>query len=546
MKLQKTFLKKSSLSRKAKISIESIAFLLLITVGAITLNFYLFLTNTRKPGSSQPITSFAVQVEYGAKDKPVITKIEKSARLPAKFAPLRGDYYLIGENKSGKIVTDLPIVFFIPQIDSYKPNAQKTPAASQTFLMRYKKEVVNIRVISESEYLSREVKSQNPDYNFSITESNTNPSDPAYRIKVLYFYPTDAAPPSDAILTKLQQALTDVQSWYFEKLGIGKTFAYTFPIQVIQGKKGSASYKIGSYARGDGVDEYRNILKNIEQETDTGCYSNTYNSKTTTITFIAPTLRADVAFSCSAVPYQGSNMKGSAMVTDSITEIDINAPARGGYCIGPKGNFPIGQSECSPNWIRFATAHELAHTFNVMHPQTGPNTDGSSDICRPDPPPYPECMQTIMSSNSKQSGNALTNWPNLGFLNTTGVPYAPELSTLQRSYWMWNTNRDFSPPYVPTPTSIPSATPSINPTDIPTPLPSNGSVMPSLSPGTTNPILGDINEDGRIDISDYNILVNCFGEKLCAKKDAADINKDGEVNEVDINIFLRSLSLESN
>lgn len=68
---------------------------------------------------------------------------------------------------------------------------------------------------------------------------------------------------------------------------------------------------------------------------------------------------------------------------------------------------------------------------------------------------------------------------------------------------------------------------------------------------TLNPlslVTGDINNDNQLDISDYNLIVSCFGSKAttasCQHKDAADINDDGKTDAVDYNLFLRELSVQ--
>lgn len=62
--------------------------------------------------------------------------------------------------------------------------------------------------------------------------------------------------------------------------------------------------------------------------------------------------------------------------------------------------------------------------------------------------------------------------------------------------------------------------------------------------------VGDINDDGVIDIRDFNILAGCFSlnspAKSCtdAQKKASDLNDDGKVNELDYNLFLRNLAVQ--
>ena len=59
-------------------------------------------------------------------------------------------------------------------------------------------------------------------------------------------------------------------------------------------------------------------------------------------------------------------------------------------------------------------------------------------------------------------------------------------------------------------------------------------------------IPGDINNDTKLDIVDYNILVSCFDEKInsdgCGmRKVDADLNDDGMIDGIDYNIFVRAL-----
>lgn len=79
----------------------------------------------------------------------------------------------------------------------------------------------------------------------------------------------------------------------------------------------------------------------------------------------------------------------------------------------------------------------------------------------------------------------------------------------------------------------------------------NNIIVPQLSLVT-----GDINNDNQLDISDYNILVSCFGSKLttssCPQQyrpsstsPGADILDDnGQVDGADYNEFLRELSVQ--
>ena len=57
---------------------------------------------------------------------------------------------------------------------------------------------------------------------------------------------------------------------------------------------------------------------------------------------------------------------------------------------------------------------------------------------------------------------------------------------------------------------------------------------------------GDINDDGAINMLDYNALIGCYGDATntatCPNFQAADLNDDGIVDGTDYNIFLRELS----
>ncbi len=68
----------------------------------------------------------------------------------------------------------------------------------------------------------------------------------------------------------------------------------------------------------------------------------------------------------------------------------------------------------------------------------------------------------------------------------------------------------------------------------------------------TSLIAGDSNNDNKLSILDYNILIDCFSDispaKNCAdpaKKLSADLTDDGKVNQFDYNLLLRELSVQS-
>jgi hypothetical protein len=57
---------------------------------------------------------------------------------------------------------------------------------------------------------------------------------------------------------------------------------------------------------------------------------------------------------------------------------------------------------------------------------------------------------------------------------------------------------------------------------------------------------GDINDDNKLDIGDYNQIVSCYGAKKntssCTNSAAADLNDDGNIDGIDLNIFITGLS----
>ena len=63
-------------------------------------------------------------------------------------------------------------------------------------------------------------------------------------------------------------------------------------------------------------------------------------------------------------------------------------------------------------------------------------------------------------------------------------------------------------------------------------------------------IAGDVNQDNKLSVLDYDIIMGCYSDlspaKNCdaAKKLAADISDDGKVNQDDYNLFLREISVQ--
>jgi|GEM_PF-2892897 len=64
----------------------------------------------------------------------------------------------------------------------------------------------------------------------------------------------------------------------------------------------------------------------------------------------------------------------------------------------------------------------------------------------------------------------------------------------------------------------------------------------------TTMIVGDINNDNKLNIEDYNILVGCYSDKAntssCTDKENADLDDNGVIDGIDYNLFVRSLSVQ--
>lgn len=99
----------------------------------------------------------------------------------------------------------------------------------------------------------------------------------------------------------------------------------------------------------------------------------------------------------------------------------------------------------------------------------------------------------------------------------------------------------------PTATRPPAAAPTATPTLPPAgsgPTPIKSGPTPTPTPTGTG-IAGDINNDGKVNITDYSILSSCFGTKAnlpsCGtNKTKSDLNKDGKVDGIDYNILIRN------
>jgi hypothetical protein len=55
----------------------------------------------------------------------------------------------------------------------------------------------------------------------------------------------------------------------------------------------------------------------------------------------------------------------------------------------------------------------------------------------------------------------------------------------------------------------------------------------------TSLIAGDVDQNNTLNTTDYNLIVACYGTKICSYKRGADVNDDGVVDGIDINLWLR-------
>lgn len=68
-----------------------------------------------------------------------------------------------------------------------------------------------------------------------------------------------------------------------------------------------------------------------------------------------------------------------------------------------------------------------------------------------------------------------------------------------------------------------------------------GEMLEALKAVNSTPTPGDVNGDGRVDMADFEILINQWGASDCAEPswcEGADINKDGKVDTADLEILL--------
>jgi hypothetical protein len=104
-----------------------------------------------------------------------------------------------------------------------------------------------------------------------------------------------------------------------------------------------------------------------------------------------------------------------------------------------------------------------------------------------------------------------------------------ELSSNNRLGWSSNVTVRLKPP---SPTNTPTSTSTPKPTNTNTSTPTPSATHTP----TPTPIDGDLNGNGSVDITDYSIFVNNFGNNTCGN--TADITGDCKVNIFDYNILL--------
>lgn len=97
-----------------------------------------------------------------------------------------------------------------------------------------------------------------------------------------------------------------------------------------------------------------------------------------------------------------------------------------------------------------------------------------------------------------------------------------------------------TPTLTPTPTSTPTPVPTLTPTPTSTPMPTpTPTQTPTPTPTPTPiPLPGDINHDGKVDIFDYNLLLENFSWEGNPGGNIADLDRDGDVDIFDYNVLL--------
>ncbi|MDP3954463.1 MAG: hypothetical protein Q8Q06_03560 [bacterium] len=209
---------------------------------------------------------------------------------------------------------------------------------------------------------------------------------------MVYFYPNDYRP-DRRYIKAVDPFVQDIQSWYKEKLG--KTF-YAKSVEVIKGQKPASDY---------GPPEMNWV--NVYAELGIDCNSNT---NVTTLVFLARTLQHANGRTCSPIgTWYNSVYNGDVTVSEANFDAEIM-----GTCPGvPSEDY---WWRCNMAAQRGGIAHELGHAFSLAHPEG----------CEVNPG-YSWCDATVMW--------AWWFWPDVGFLDISDTPYAPEASTLLASPW---------------------------------------------------------------------------------------------------------------
>lgn len=171
------------------------------------------------------------------------------------------------------------------------------------------------------------------------------PQSTDYKVKVVYFYPSDYTP-EQRYIDAIDPLIGEIQQWYGEKIGIGKTFSAD-PVQIVKGSKNT------SYYVGNGI--WTPILQEL------GAYC---GGSTTWLIVNAVTLPFVGGGTCSAA-YSDSTNNGVAMITEDIFDAQFIGQETG-YC---RNGAPLGAWNCSVENRAGVSAHELGHAFTLPIPR---------------------------------------------------------------------------------------------------------------------------------------------------------------------------------
>lgn len=192
------------------------------------------------------------------------------------------------------------------------------------------------------------------------------------------------------------------------------------------------------------------------------------------------------------------------------------------WTTGPNVNYPTHWQE--DYWLTDTLPVEGGGTKPALLHTKGGNLSGADnwDItfdawsALPSPTPVPT------PTNTPQPTAIPTPVP-----TATPTPAATPISTA-------------TPTPIPTPTGTPAPTATLAPTSTPQPtsIPTSSPSTSSTNNPSAGPLIGDLNNDGKVDISDYNILVSNFGNS--GANLTGDLNNDGKVDIYDYNLLLQN------